>query len=232
MTRNLELKIVVTRDGPYEVYGPLPLMLQTIVADDEGTSREWQDGRRLTTESNYVLCRCGQSSHKPFCDGTHLTVGFDGTETASLDRYLTQAEELDGPTMALTDAGILCAYARFCDADGSIWAQVEESDDPAKAEMAKKEAARCPSGRLVIWTGEPPAAFEPELEQSIGLVEDPAEGVSGPLWVRGGVLVESQDGMPYEVRNRVTLCRCGASSNKPFCNGAHASISFKDGLEP
>ncbi|MGH9998927.1 MAG: CDGSH iron-sulfur domain-containing protein [Nitrosopumilaceae archaeon] len=38
------------------------------------------------------------------------------------------------------------------------------------------------------------------------------------------------DGTQYEKRNRVTLCRCGASSNKPFCNGSHASIKFNDGM--
>ena len=52
--------------------------------------------------------------------------------------------------------------------------------------------------------------------------------MSGPLWVRGGVPVVSADGTPYEIRNRVTLCRCGASQNKPFCDGSHASIGFTD----
>ncbi len=42
--------------------------------------------------------------------------------------------------------------------------------------------------------------------------------------------MESENGIPYESRNRVTLCRCGASSNMPFCNGSHASIRFRDGL--
>ena len=72
---------------------------------------------------------------------------------------------------------------------------------------------------------------EPTLPPSIGLVEDPALHCSGPLWVRGGIRVESADGRPYERRNRVTLCRCGASTNMPFCNGSHASIQFQDGIE-
>ena len=62
------------------------------------------------------------------------------------------------------------------------------------------------------------------------MVEDPALGCSGPLWVRGGVRIESENGAPYEARNRVTLCRCGESVNKPFCNGSHASMRFRDGL--
>jgi CDGSH-type Zn-finger protein len=61
---------------------------------------------------------------------------------------------------------------------------------------------------------------------TIGLIEDPAEHCSGPIWLRGGIAVVSADGFEYEVRNRMTLCRCGASKNKPFCDGAHASIKF------
>jgi CDGSH-type Zn-finger protein len=51
----------------------------------------------------------------------------------------------------------------------------------------------------------------------------------GPLLVRGGIPVESEDGRPYEVRNRVTLCRCGHSRNKPFCDGTHDQIGFREG---
>jgi CDGSH-type Zn-finger protein len=46
--------------------------------------------------------------------------------------------------------------------------------------------------------------------------------------LRGGVQVLGADGFNYEVRNRMTLCRCGASQNKPFCDGTHASIGFSD----
>ena len=61
-----------------------------------------------------------------------------------------------------------------------------------------------------------------------GVIEDPAERVSGPLWVRGGIPVIAADGFAYEVRNRVTLCRCGASANKPFCDGSHFKVGFRD----
>ena len=40
--------------------------------------------------------------------------------------------------------------------------------------------------------------------------------------------VVGADGKAYEVRNRMTLCRCGESSNKPFCDGTHASMKFSD----
>jgi CDGSH-type Zn-finger protein len=84
---------------------------------------------------------------------------------------------------------------------------------------------------LVAWDRRTREPHEPDLRPSIGLVEDPAAGVSGPLWVKGGISIVSADGVEYEARNRVTLCRCGASQNKPFCDGTHASIGFDDGLD-
>ena len=67
-----------------------------------------------------------------------------------------------------------------------------------------------------------------ELSQPlIHTIEDDGLKISGPLWIRGGIRVESASGKSYEVRQKQTLCRCGASGNKPFCNGAHASIKWK-----
>jgi len=80
----------------------------------------------------------------------------------------------------------------------------------------------------VAWDKSTRQAVETELPVSIGLVEDPEQQCSGPLWLRGGIPVFAADGFEYEVRNRVTLCRCGASNNKPFCDGTHASIKFRD----
>jgi CDGSH-type Zn-finger protein len=107
---------------------------------------------------------------------------------------------------------------------------IEESDDPEARKLVIREANQCPSGRLVVYDKKIGEEIEQKLPPSIGVVEDPALGCSGPLWVRGGITIESTDGTPYEVRNKVTLCRCGVSINKPFCNGSHASIKFKDGL--
>jgi hypothetical protein len=60
--------------------------------------------------------------------------------------------------------------------------------------------------------------IEPMFEPPIGVVLDSHTGLDGALWVRGGIPIESADGKKYEVRNRVTLCRCGKSENKPFCD--------------
>jgi CDGSH-type Zn-finger protein len=199
---------------------------QTIVTDAEGQSVGWEEGGQFPAGDEYYLCRCGQSANKPFCDGSHKRAGFDGTEVAPREPYLAMADEQDGPEVTLTDVPVLCAFARFCDADGQIWNLVEQ---PSHAPDVVREAGYCPSGRLVAWDQETRAAIEPGLPPSIGVTEDPAQGVSGPLWVRGGVRVYSRDGSEYETRNRVTLCRCGASRNKPFCDGTHAAIGFNDG---
>jgi len=131
-----------------------------------------------------------------------------------------QASEINGPGLKLTDVEDLCASARFCHRAGGTWKLAQQSDDPDARQKAVEEAGDCPSGRLVAWDKEG-KAIEPDFEPSIGLVEDTQAGEIGPIWVRGGIPVESGEGQTYEVRNRVTLCRCGKSANKPFCDGNH-----------
>jgi len=225
------MKIVVSKDGPYIVSGDVPLSMQVITPNKEGFSWEWDQPREFDTgKSEYSLCRCGQSKNKPFCDGTHTKIRFDGTEKATRKPYLRQAENFDGPTLILSDAEDLCAFARFCDPGGKIWSLIEQTDNPKIRELTIREANHCPAGRLVVRDKKTGEVIENDLPPSIGVIEDPALRCSGPLWVRGAIPIESNDGKPYESRNRVTLCRCGASSNMPFCNGSHASIKFRDGL--
>jgi CDGSH-type Zn-finger protein len=221
------VRVTVTADGPYLVSGDIPLARQTILTDAEGGSEAWEEGEAIAHRPNYALCRCGASKTKPFCDGSHAAIGFDGAETASKESYVEQAKVMEGPVLVLTDAESLCAFARFCDPHGQVWSQVSETDDPTVREMFVRQVNACPSGRLVAWEGSG-KPIETPLPVSIGLVEDPEQGCAGPLWLRGGIPVVAADGTAYEVRNRVTLCRCGASNNKPFCDGSHASIAFRD----
>jgi CDGSH-type Zn-finger protein len=221
------MRIDVIKDGPYQVSGGVPVVRQTIGTDGDGQSVRWEAGDEIPAGTEYKLCRCGHSSSKPFCDGTHERIGFTGTETATHEPYLSQADEEDGQELALTDDVSLCAFARFCDADGQIWNLVEQE---GRAGDVRRVAGNCPSGRLVAWDLASKTPLEPSLPPSIGVVEDPGQGVSGPLWVRGGIELYDADGVRYETRNRVTLCRCGASGNKPFCDGSHASIGFRDCL--
>ncbi|HWZ64716.1 MAG TPA: CDGSH iron-sulfur domain-containing protein [Steroidobacteraceae bacterium] len=223
-----EPRVTVTKNGPYLVSGAVPLARQTIVADAEGGSEEWRESHAFPPQESYALCRCGHSKTKPFCDGSHSKVGFDGTESASREPYRQQAELMEGPEHALSDAQPLCAFARFCDPHGQVWNQVEHTDEPQVRATFVRQVGECPSGRLVASERRTGKALEPALPVSIGVIEDPPEGVSGGLWLRGGIPVIAADGFSYEVRNRVTLCRCGASKNKPFCDGSHAAIKFRD----
>jgi CDGSH-type Zn-finger protein len=65
-----DVEIQVLESGPYLVQGSADLK------DADGN--DYADGG-----DTIALCRCGQSANKPFCDGTHGTVGFEATERAS-----------------------------------------------------------------------------------------------------------------------------------------------------
>ncbi|MGE5224241.1 MAG: CDGSH iron-sulfur domain-containing protein [Omnitrophica WOR_2 bacterium] len=220
LTLTSEMKIKVQENGPYLVTGSIPLLEVSMLPDDQGLSIDWQEDRRYPIQPAYKLCRCGQSRNKPFCDDSHLRVKFNGAEIASRDPYLSQVEKTEGPELVLTDAQDLCASARFCDRLGGVWDRTRASNDPESRRIAIEIVGKCPAGRLVVWDKQG-KAIEPEFEPSIALVTDPVLGVLGPIWVRSGIRIESADGHLYEIRNRVTLCRCGKSKNKPFCDGKH-----------
>ncbi len=213
-------KIKVSKDGPYLVSGGIPLAEQVIVSDSVGVPHCWREEKKLPAMESYALCRCGQSKKKPFCDGAHVKAGFDGSETAGRKPYIEEAQKTEGPALDLTDVPALCAGAGFCQRAGGTWALVSRSNDPEARKTAIQEAHDCPAGRLVAWDKQG-NAIEPKFEPSIGLVRDPNESEPGPLWVRGDIPVESGDGTTYEVRRQVTLCRCGKSKNKPFCDASH-----------
>ncbi len=224
-------KIVIVKNGPYLVSGGMPLAKEIVKVGKDGEPEKWAKGRRYPVQQNYALCRCGRSKNMPFCDGTHAEAAFDGTETASRKPYAELAEKTEGPGLDLYDAEPLCAVALFCHAQGGTWQLTEGSADPAKRNLAIQQACNCPSGRLVACDKETGKPIEPRHKPAIGLVEDPHAKVSGPIWVKGGVPIESEDGQAYEIRNRVTLCRCGQSKSKPFCDGSHVKLQFNDGDE-
>ena len=223
-------KVVVTKDGPYIVSGGLPLAKEYIVVDRaEGCPTDWGPGEKYPARETYALCRCGGSGHKPFCDGTHAKAGFDGTEKAGHKKFRDEAEVYGGKDMALLDVKSLCARARYCHQAGGVWGLAYHQKDAETKALAEKIAGQCPAGRLVAWDKATEVAVEPRFAPAVGLIEDPEKGVSGGIWLKGGVPLEAADGQPYETRNRITLCRCGQSGNKPFCDGSHIDCGFDDG---
>lgn len=222
--------IKVSKDGPYLVYGAPPIDQEIIVPNQDGKPWTYRKGRHFKAESPCALCRCGESKNAPFCDGSHRKADWDPQETAGFAPILEGAEVIEGPEVTLADNETYCAYARFCDAYGRVWNLAERNLDERGKEIFAHEVGHCPSGRLMGWDRKTGKEIEPEFEPSIGLIEDPQLAISGPIWVKGGIRIESADGRSYEIRNRVTLCRCGQSSNKPFCDGTHASAEYYDKL--
>ncbi len=222
--------IEVSHNGPYIVHGAPPVTQATIGTDAQGNSQDFVAGQSFPAKQTMALCRCGHSKNAPFCDSSHLTAGMDLTERASFAPLLQGAEEIDGPRLALTDNEKYCAFGRFCDVgQGGVWNEVQLPGE-SHEKLTTHVSSHCPGGRLMAWdrtTGQP---IEPAESASIHLIEDPAQGCSGPLMVRGGIRVQSGSGQSYEVRNRQALCRCGHSRNKPFCDGSHASVGYQDGI--
>ncbi|MTH36673.1 iron-binding protein [Paracoccus limosus] len=226
----VNFRIKVTKNGPYRVSGQPHTRLRRMVAGSDGNPVSYQDGAEMQMPAAAYLCRCGHSAKKPFCDGSHARVGFDGTETAGGEVYGDMARTFEGPELSFTDAKPLCARARFCDVKGTVWEQYAQTDDPTVAADFVQEIQMCPSGRLRAVRNADRAVLEPALAPGIGILKDEGKACSGPLQIEGGIVVESADGEVYEHRNRMTLCRCGASKNKPFCDGSHIGIDFQDGL--
>ncbi len=141
------MRITVTENGPYMVSGGVPLVRAEIVTNDAGEAVSWLETETLAAPDRYMLCRCGHSCTKPFCDGTHLEAAFDGTETAGPESTTELAACIDGPGVKLKDARKLCAEARFCDRAGGLWNLIESCDDPEIRALVLEEAALCPSGR-------------------------------------------------------------------------------------
>lgn len=138
---------------------------------------------------------------------------------------------VEGATLTLEDHPRRCTQARFCQAEGDVRSLVGRSSDPDARQRAIHEAGLCPGGRLTARDRQSGEAFEIRYEPSLGLIEAPAAGVSGGLWLRGGIPFGREDGRTYATRNRVVLCRCGRSADKPFCDGTHATVKWHDGLD-
>lgn len=219
-------KIKVTKDGPYLAYGITKMVQEEIVPNAAGQSDTCRVIREYEVPSDkpVALCRCGGTNNPPFCTGAHLKNGFDGTETADFEDILANVKEYRGKKYTLLDNEKYCAFARFCDANGQIWNLIGEKTDQTD-KMAMEQAFKCPSGRLMMRDDETNSLVEPKMEQSISALEDPIARCSACLYIRGGIPVESADGKTYQVHNRQTLCRCGRSSKKPFCDGSHASLA-------
>jgi CDGSH-type Zn-finger protein len=232
------VSIKIAAGGPYLVSGDVPVYQGILEKEPDGTATvAWKKGKTYDTggRGSFALCRCGKSSTKPFCDGTHMHVGFEGVEAASRLPFLESVKVYPGDGIDLLDRKDRCAYARFCDRGINTWHKVLRTSpdhpeyQPEYKEDSIREAGLCASGRLTIRKdGE---LIEPDLPKEIKVTEDPLRKCKGPLAVTGGITLIGADGTEYELANRYTLCRCGESKNLPFCDGTHFESPEMKGLD-
>ena len=83
---------------------------------------------------------------------------------------------------------------------------------------------RCPTGALHYRRHDGGVAEAPDRVNRVAVVVD------GPLYVRGDVRLIREDGEEILRDSRVALCRCGHSSRKPLCDGAHERIGFRSSV--
>lgn len=219
-----EAQSIVSRPGgPLMVSGSVPVVRKTAVHSEHGEPLAWQTSDPLTERATYTLCRCGASDNKPFCDGSHAAAGFEGADTADGSSYADRSRELGGDGITVRDDRSICVHAGFCgNRVTNIWKQARDTTDSLVRLAVINEVEKCPSGALTYRFDGDDTDTEPDYPTQVGVIDD------GPLWVTGGIPVTTSDGTELEVRARVTLCRCGASANKPLCDGSHKEAGFTD----
>jgi CDGSH-type Zn-finger protein len=180
-------------------------------------------GAACSTVRGVALCRCGGSKNKPFCDGTHSTNGFSGRKLA--DGSANKRDTYEGKRITIFDNRAICAHAGLC-TDGlkSVFRYGEEpwidADGAAVADIIAT-IDKCPSGALSYAID---GAERKEKERPPRVVVTD----NGPYAVQGSIDLMNVDFGAGASREHYTLCRCGASANKPFCDGSHWRVEFKD----
>jgi CDGSH-type Zn-finger protein len=150
---NGERRVVVMPNGPYLVYGDIPLVRKRKVVAENGESLAWEKTETILTEETYALCRCGESGSKPFCDGrSHARVGFDGSEAH--DSRVAEERQLvhEGNGIVVRRDLSLCMHARFCVGRlRKIPEMMEATSDSDMRAHIIGLIEHCPSGTLTRW---------------------------------------------------------------------------------
>jgi CDGSH-type Zn-finger protein len=168
-------------------------------------------GEPQAVDGEVYLCRCGESANAPFCDGSHRGAGFTGEPGPAPQ---VEARVWTGQRVRTRfDPGV-CMHVFTCKPLNALRAREADGDAEAADEIVRVVMA-CPSGALQVerLDGAPlpeaPAAAEVEVMPG------------GELRVRGPVALEGAALLPDQPADRLTLCRCGLSARKPFCDGRH-----------
>lgn len=179
-------------------------------------------GEKLTTHPAMALCRCGASANKPFCDGTHARIGYSSEK--SPQRTTDGITDYAGAEITVHYNLLQCASAERCSENlAAVFRKGEKpwiQPDRASPQEIMDVIATCPSGALrYTFKGEtgPPPRQRPQ----IGIIKN------GPYEVQA-ITLHVEEWCEAAVGDRYTLCRCGASKNKPFCDGSHWTVGFSD----
>ncbi len=180
-------------------------------------------GEEITTKKSIYLCRCGASKSKPYCDGSHSQIGF--TDEKSDDRVPDHLDRYEGDRITVFDNRGVCSHAGYCSSGlPTVWrSTVEPWIDPngADKEAIIETIRKCPSGALsYVEVGQQRTDFHDSAEIQVSR--------DGPYYVRGGVALKGCEFGVGARREHYALCRCGASRNKPFCDGSHWYAGFHD----
>ena len=196
-------------------------------------------GESLSTTVGIALCRCGASKNKPFCDGTHSVIGFSSAnktleENDDIEKIVIKDKRRDYPGKEITvhDNRRICSHAAECVNNLSsvfkLGSRPWINPDGSKMNDIIEVVRRCPSGAL-SYSIDGVEYRDPEEQRN------PTVTVlkNGPYHITGGIELIGENIQFGEgaSKEHYTLCRCGASENKPFCDGAHKSSKFNDGLK-
>jgi len=180
-------------------------------------------GEEIKTRPDMALCRCGGSATKPFCDGTHARIGF--SSEPSPDHTPDVVADYAGSAITVHFNRLQCAASEQCSKSlaevfregEKPWIQPDHSIPRKIIEVIR----RCPSGAL-RYTYRGHTGPRHGDAPSIRICRN------GPYEVRGDVALNTTEWPAGASQERCTLCRCGASRNKPFCDGSHWRIKFRD----
>lgn len=208
-SKNGRSVIEIRKNGPIVVSG-----LKSFIGIDQ---------QSISTKPVIALCRCGASKNKPYCDGSHSKENFSDEKMS--DRTTDKIISYKGKEINIKYNRLLCSKAGKCSQKLKQVFDVSRDPwiDPDQGSITEiiDVVGECPSGAL-------------SYSQS---------GKKIHHVVSNGSLIEIEKNGPYLVRNvklndaewcegacedKFSLCRCGASKNKPYCDGTHTGTNFSD----